>query len=68
MKSYSEIFTHFSSLTIKDKEDYLLTLTLGELRLFRDGLPMNAWKGYIEYVYHKRLLESREEKLNNLGI
>lgn len=68
MRSYIQIAVEFSSLSIKDKEDYLLNvLSIDELKLFNEGSTV-GWCGYINYIYMKRVSENRNKKMNDIGI
>ena len=69
MKKIEEIIVEFSSLENDKKEPYLESLSDEELRIF---LPHVVWyqyyKRFIEDILSKRVLEKRNNKLDNLEI
>lgn len=69
MKNISDIIVEFSSVENDEKLPYLESLSDEELRTF---LPHIGWyryyKEFIESLLSKRVLEKRNNKLDNLGI
>ena len=72
MKKIEEIIVEFSSLENDKKEPYLESLSDEELRIFLPHIvgwwPYQYYKEFIEDILSKRVLEKRNNKLDNIGI
>ena len=69
MKKIEEIIVEFSSLENDKKEPYLESLSDEELSIFLTHIEWSKYyKIFIEDLLSKRVLEKRNNKLDNLGI
>jgi hypothetical protein len=69
MKTYNQILTEFSSYSSNKRLHYLKTLTVEELKLFKNKASLTTYSlicVLIDHILIEKIQEDRENKLNQI--